>query len=489
MQSSSATTVIVVGLVNGGLLTFKHSLGVIVGANVGTTITAQLVAYRLETLAPILLVIGFALGSFKNRYKFLGKPIFYLGFLLFVVSLLSAAVQPFKTNPQVIQAITMFDNPLFGILIGALITALFQSSSVTSSIVVLMGSEGLLGINAAIPIIIGANIGTTSTALLASYYKGDVFAKRTARGHLIFNLGGALVFLPLIPVLARIVTNIGGNSGIMIANAHTIFNITSALLFLFILGPVEKFIIRTTPSRETEIIFKPKYLDKIPNDTKKALSAVKKELIHQMEILCEITHLSVRMLTAGTLKNAHRVSKLESLNDFLDDRISLVLIELSKRELTPKEAREVYVLSRISNELEQAGDMGEEFTELAQNISERGLRLLPETSEQLEYIEHELHKNISQLMSEIDSLDQKTLRKMDLRINRIERSIHSAYKQHIKRLARRKTDFFAGTAFVDALAELENCSITLRRVAKHFYNLKKKNNNNDNPPHRRHKRK
>ena len=189
IQSSTATTVITVGLVNAGIISFAQSLGIIAGANVGTTVTAQLIALNFAALAPFFIVVGFVLGFVGGKYKFLGKTIFYFGFLFLAISFLSEAVSPLKENPEVLDMMAELKNPLLGIIAGAILTMLLQSSSATTGIVVVLGAEGLLGVGAALPIIMGANIGTTSTASLSAW-RIELFANRAAGAHTIFTSSG-----------------------------------------------------------------------------------------------------------------------------------------------------------------------------------------------------------------------------------------------------------------------------------------------------------
>jgi phosphate:Na+ symporter len=197
IQSSSATSVITIGLVNAGVLSFKNSVGIIFGANIGTTVTAQLVAFKLTAFAPLFIVVGFALSLVRTRASIFGKSIFYFGFVFFSLNLISSSLQPLHNEPTLLEYLLRPQNPLLAVLAGCVFTALVQSSSVTTGLAIIFTQQGLLGLENAVPIIVGANIGTTATALIAMFNM-DLAAKKTALSHFLFNVGGVLLFIPVL---------------------------------------------------------------------------------------------------------------------------------------------------------------------------------------------------------------------------------------------------------------------------------------------------
>ena len=245
IQSSTATTVMLVGLVDAGLLTFSNSLGVIIGSNLGTTVTSQLVAFHFTNIAPLFVLLGFLVTYFGGAYKRWGKPLFYFGLVFFSLSLISLYIEPVKSNPEIIKLFSGITSIYVALLVGIIFTAIIQSSSVTSGLVVLLTGLGLLNIDQAIGVILGANIGTTSTALLASIGK-NIGARKVAIAHFLFNVLGVIMFLPFIGEFVKFVESIGGSSQQVVVNAHIIFNLTCAIIFLILLRPFEKFINRIT---------------------------------------------------------------------------------------------------------------------------------------------------------------------------------------------------------------------------------------------------
>lgn len=249
IQSSTATSVITVGLVNAGVISFASSLGLIMGANIGTCVTAQLIAFKLTALAPMFIIFGFLLSSFRNRFALFGKSIFYFGFVFFSLNLVSATLKPLQDDPRMLGMLGQDQGILFAVLAGAVFSAAVHSSSVTTGLAVVLTQQGILSLNNAIPIIMGANIGTCVTAMLAAI-KMERAAKRTALAHLFFNVGGVLMFIPLLPMINNYVKDLTMPAGNILANVHLVFNITTTAVFLLLLKPFTRFIEKITHSSE-----------------------------------------------------------------------------------------------------------------------------------------------------------------------------------------------------------------------------------------------
>ena len=241
IQSSSATSVIAVGLVNAGVLSFKSSVGIVFGANIGTTITAQLVAFKLTAFAPVFIIIGFLLSFVRSKISIFGKSIFYFGFVFFSLNLISAALAPLQNEPALTKYLIQPQNPLFAILVGCLFTAAVQSSSVTTGLAIIFTQQGLLSLENAVPLIMGANIGTTATALLAMLNM-DVAAKKTALSHFFFNVGGVLIFLPVLLLLGDRLNEFDANPAVALANIHLVFNVVASLIFVLLINPFTRLV-------------------------------------------------------------------------------------------------------------------------------------------------------------------------------------------------------------------------------------------------------
>ncbi len=241
IQSSSATSVITISLVNAGVLSFRNSVGIIFGANVGTTVTAQLVAFELTAFAPLLIILGFVMSLVRSRASIFGKSIFYFGFVFFSLNLISTSLEPLQRDPDLVNYLVQPQNPLLAILVGCLFTALVQSSSVTTGLAIIFAQQGMLSLENAVPIIMGANIGTTATALIAMFNM-DLAAKKTALSHFLFNVGGVVVFFPVFLLFADRIGAIDASPAIALANIHLVFNLGTSILFLLFLNPFTRLV-------------------------------------------------------------------------------------------------------------------------------------------------------------------------------------------------------------------------------------------------------
>lgn len=231
LQSSSAVTSLTASLVDAGVISFRASLGVLLGANVGTTATAWLVSFKLTGIGPFFIVLGTLMSVLPARVRVAGQSVFYFGLIFFALDLISATLKPLQNEPVFLSALALASVPLPGVLAGLLLTAVIQSSSVTTGLAILLVQQGTLPAEAAVPIVIGANVGSTSTALIASLGMGAT-ARSTAQANFLFNLLGMLAFFPFLPLFAETVVRQAGDPGMAVAWAHLVFNLTLAFVCL-----------------------------------------------------------------------------------------------------------------------------------------------------------------------------------------------------------------------------------------------------------------
>jgi len=241
IQSSSATSVIAISLVNAGVLSFKNSIGIIFGSNIGTTVTAQLVAFKLTAFAPLLIIAGFVVSLVRSRIAIFGKSIFYFGFVFFSLNLISTALQPLQNDAALVNYLVQPQNPFLAVLVGCAFTAVVQSSSVTTGLAIIFAQQGLLSLENAVPIVMGANIGTTATALMAMFNM-DLAAKKTAFSHFLFNVGGVVIFFPVYLLFGHYLDTIETDPAIALANIHLAFNLGTSLVFILLLGPFTRLV-------------------------------------------------------------------------------------------------------------------------------------------------------------------------------------------------------------------------------------------------------
>ncbi len=239
VQSSSATTALTVALVDAGTMSFRSSLGVLLGANIGTTSTAWLLSLKLTSIGPFFIVFGTVLSALPTRFKILGKAAFYFGFIFFSLDVIGYALRPLAQDPVFAEILSNSRMPIMGVLAGVLLTALVQSSSITTGLCILLVQQDILPAVAAIPIVIGANVGTTATALLASI-KMHKAAQRVAVANFSFNALGVLLFLPFLGTFADWIVEFGGGPGLAVAWAQLIFNVVMTAAVLMLLQLFEK---------------------------------------------------------------------------------------------------------------------------------------------------------------------------------------------------------------------------------------------------------
>lgn len=243
IQSSTTVSTLTVTMVDAGIISFRNSLLILLGTNVGTTSTAWIVTIQSQLLGPLFIILGTLVSLIPTRISTAGKSIFYFGFIFFSLSLISNALEPVKNDPQIVAWLMTAENPFLGVFYGILITIIIQSSSVVVGLVIVLVTQDVMALEAAIPVIIGANVGTTSTAFLVSLQMSDS-AKLTALTNFLFNFTGMLLIFPFIPLLEQLVRWLTGVPGVQVAYALTISNLITSVFFLLLLNPVYRLLAR-----------------------------------------------------------------------------------------------------------------------------------------------------------------------------------------------------------------------------------------------------
>lgn len=244
MQSSTAVSIMAISLVEGGLLSFTNSLGIIFGANIGTTITTSLIAFQLLEIAPFILVFGFLLMKVESKWKRFGKAVFYFGLIFSALFIISVLVEPLKTNPFIISILEHTSGIFLSIVIGVVLSTILQASSVVSGLAIILAGAGLIGFEQSFSIILGANIGTTTTGLIASLVVGKN-AKRVAMAHFLFNVLGVLLILPFFSYFKDLMVFLSKSIEVQVAVGHVLFNVLSAIIALVLVRPFEWLVVKT----------------------------------------------------------------------------------------------------------------------------------------------------------------------------------------------------------------------------------------------------
>ena len=468
IQSSSATTVMVVGFVNAGLMNLAQAAGIIMGANIGTTITAQLVAFKLDTIAPIFVFVGAMMVMFvkgKKRRE-IGNIILGFGILFVGMGTMSGAMKPLTSLPVFQEILTTVGQHWYlGIIAGAVITAVLQSSSATTGILVALATAGAIDIKMALPIIFGCNIGTCVTAMLATIGTNKT-AHRAAMLHFIFNVAGTVIFLPFLLTgwLGDLVSYFSDNVTRQIANSHTIFNIVNTLIMVPLIPVLCKIVEKIIPGEDDEKVG-PKYIDDRLLETPViAAGQVVKETLRMANKAKTSLELAMTAFMKNDESTAQKVYENEEVINNLEECITTYLVKLSKCELSDKEKNIVASTFHIVNDIERIGDHAENLADLTvQKINKK----LQYSEDAIKEMTNMYQTTLKALDVSIDSYENRDTEKAKNIVD-IEAAIDKQNKKyrdlHIRRLHEGTCNAYAGAIFLDLLSNLE-------RIGDHSTNI------------------
>lgn len=466
LQSSSTTTVMIVGFVNSGLMTLTQAVGTIMGANIGTTITAQIVSFNIYSLAYPLIAVGalFYYFSQKKMKRYGGMGVLGFGLLLLGLSTMSASVSPVREyEPFLRLLVTIGDRPLLGILAGALFTAVIQSSSATTGLVIAFSWQGILSLPAGLALIVGANLGTCITVVLASL-NAPISAKRAALSHVLLNLSGVLLFVIFRRPFTSLVLMTGGTVARQIANAHTLFNIFTTLIVFPLLPYFVKSVTALVPGDDAILETKPKYLDDRLIQTPGALISAQKEALRMGSLAVDMVEQAVSAFTDGNTDHLDEIERGEEVVNSLEKAITAYLAKANQHSMNETEAREIVNLMHVVNDLERMADHAVNIAELA-DARETGKHELSDAAKE----------DLQKMFGEVDRISRGVLEALgdqdvdkatcligeDDKVDDLEKRYRT---NHIARLNQGLCSPDVGVLFLDAVSNLE-------RVADHAHNI------------------
>jgi phosphate:Na+ symporter len=483
LQSSSAVTVMVVGFVNAGLMALKQAISVIMGANIGTTLTAWIVASiswfgkaKISAYALPLIALGFGLTFFckSGRTRSYGYAILGLGVLFLGLAFMKDAFGSLEDSDLMERTMVKFaEHPILGVLVGTFFTIILQSSSATIAVVQVLALNGLISFQAAIPIILGDNIGTTITAQIAAI-GGNSAARRSAMAHSMFNIIGVAYMLIFIytGLYARMITAMfrgitADNVVWAIAASHSIFNIANTLVFIPFIGWLERLttvLVRTKPS---ELDAKPKYLEEhLLSTPPLALEQTRREIIR----MTKIARTAFNEAVEGFLNNDRRilakVAAKEEAVDNLQTEITRYLIALSRKRLNEESSQKLPVLLHTVNDIERVSDHAENLVEIAEKKIDQRLETTQMADSEIRTMVSEADAMIADVMEALAQSDHALARralKREENINRMQMEFRS---NHIDRLNRGECGLLPGLVFMDMLANIEKIGDHLTNVAQ-----------------------
>ena len=480
VQSSSATTVMVIGFVNAGLLGLKQAITVIIGANIGTTFTAWLVSsmsvFKISQYALPAIGIGFAIMSLgRTKKKHWGQVLFGFGILFIGLHYMKEAFDPLKDSESVKNIFITFSNyPLLGVLAGLVFTVLLQSSSATIAIVQVLAFNGVITFDAAIPIILGDNIGTTITAQLSAV-GANINARRAAMSHTLFNVIGTvymLIFVYLGWFSQFIDFIIPGeitltNIMFYIAISHSTFNVINTLVFLPFVGLLEQVSVWLVPKGEDSVDFGTQYLEKHLLETPTlALEQVHQENAYMMTIARKAVTNAIDSFLGDDLKKVAKVLELETVTDNLQSEITQYIVELSQRNLLPGESRSLPVLIHNVNDLERIGDHAQNLAELTKRKVEDKMIFSDEAVKEINLIWDQVRAMFEEAESALKNNDIDAAKRMltlEKNINTLENDLKHA---HIERLHEGKCQMNSGFIFIEFIDNLEKIADRLTNIAQ-----------------------
>ncbi len=472
IQSSSGTTVITVGLVSAGLMTLRQAIGVIMGANIGTTVTAFIIGIDIGEYAyPILLSGAVMLFFFKSaKIQNLGQIFFGFGGLFIGLDLMSSGLSPLRHLPLFTDLILeMSHSPILSVFVGTIFTLIVQSSSATIGILQGLYAENLISLEAALPVLFGDNIGTTITAVLAAI-GANIVAKRAAAIHVLFNVSGAIIFLLFLGLFTHFIVWVTGTlhleAKMQIAFAHGTFNIVNTLIQLPFIGAWAYLVTKLLPEREKQKEKIALYLDEtlIEKSPSIAIGQAKKEVIHMGNLSLDGLRSAYSYLKSNNPDEAIFANMLEKNINQLDEEITKYLVKIFPHSISPGDSNELQALLNLVCDIERIGDHSENIIEQINYMNERNI-VLSEDAKNEVYEMFEL--TINSVALSIEALEQGNLTKarrvyeLEDQIDEMERYLR---KQHIHRLNHGDCTPKSGLTYTDLLSNLE-------RIGDHAHNV------------------
>ena len=475
IQSSTGVTVITVGLVSASLLTLRQAIGIIMGANIGTTVTSFIIGFKLGEYALPLIFLGTMFLFFtKNRtVNNIGRILFGVGGIFYALNLISAGMSPLKDLPQFKEyMVTLGQNPILGVVAGAVITVLIQASSATIGILQGLYAGGFLDLKGSLPVLFGDNIGTTLTVIIAAA-GANVSAKRVAATHVTFNVLGTILCLILLGPFTSMIEYFQAllhlSPEMTIAFSHGAFNVSNTIVQFPFIGALAYFVTKLIPGEDEVVKYEPLYLDEqlIKQAPSIALGNAKKELLHLGNYAVKAFDLSYDYIINSNEKVAEKGHKTEEAINTIDEKLTRYLISLSSEALSQKESEVLTNILDSSRDLERIGDHAEALINLNDYLQRKNVQFSEAALEELAEIYLKTSEFVKDALESVENNDLEKAQALIERhedINKMERVLR---KTHIKRLNNGECSTQAGVNFIDIISHYT-------RVSDHAMNLAEK---------------
>ena len=468
LQSSAATTVMSVGLVNAGVMTLKQAFSVVMGANIGTTFTAQLIAFKLTDYFTVMIFVGAMTRVLAKRKKgqFIGQILLGFGLLMLGMKVLSAAASPLRSSPVFVEFVSRFaDNPALGVIVGIIFTIMVQSSAATVGILMAMAGQGLLPLEGAIPVLLGDNIGTCLTAIVAAS-RSNTSAKQVALSHVLFNSFGCVIFLAFLPLFVKVVLAISpaGDIARQIANSHSAFNVLNTLIFLPLITPFTHLIEKLLPDKGDKISVKPLYLNDAMLATPSiAIVLAEKEVIRMGEVARKNMHAAVESLVKYDPAKVQYVLEHEPIVDKLNEEITRYLTHISEKGLGSSLSAKHMALMHACIDLERIGDHAQTLVKRSRKIFEEKIVISPEAQQEIAEIGKLMEHSLEVSMESFAKNDPKLAEEAWSVCRQVKAAQKEMRKNHIRRLNEGTCHPDSGLVFLEIL-------INMKRTSDHAIN-------------------
>lgn len=474
IQSSSACTVMVVSFVNSGLMNLYQAAGVILGANIGTTITSQLVSFNLSKIAPLILLVGVVVMMFtkKEKVRKVAEVVVGFGILFVGLSTMSQAMANMKNEPQVVNLLMSLKNPFLATLMGFALTAVIQSSSVTVSIVLLLANQDLLPLPITLYIILGCNIGACATAMLASM-TGKKDAKRAALIHLLFNIiGTVIIYIALFVAgdqIVELIRSISADNGRFVANAHTMIKIAQVIMLFPFTGWLVKMTYLIVPGEDQKVGYRESYQlkyigDKVVFNPATAVVEVVKELERMASLAEENLNRAMNALITLDEEDIEEVYEVEKNINFLNHAITDYLVKINQTTLPIEDLNSLGALFHVVNDIERIGDHAENVADAARQRKEEGVSISKEAQKELGDMLEMVNKIIRYAVEMFAKSDETHMQEIITLEDQVDEKERELQKKHVERLTKGECSPEAGMIFSDIVSGLE-------RVADHATNI------------------
>ncbi|PKN73121.1 MAG: hypothetical protein CVU52_07350 [Deltaproteobacteria bacterium HGW-Deltaproteobacteria-10] len=474
-QSSSAAIALTIGLVSAGLISFNSSLAIILGADIGTTLTAQFVIWRFTEISPIFISIGGLLWLVcRDRWKIAGEMIFYFGLIFFGLEMINLAVQPLKSSPGFLNYFAQTRNPLFGIGLGIVVTGIVHASAIPIGILVLLAQQHVVDLENALPIIMGANIGTTVTALLVGTV-GTVSGKRSAMSHLVFKCAGVLLILIFMPYFLALLRILSSSVAQQIVLSHFLLNLLIVLVFVFFLKPFARLMNKIMPGLDDPLPLWPEFLNHNHlSDAEMALGDVQKELQREMIIVQKMFTNSINLIVCPAESKKRDISYIETLVNNLRTQIIKFLWQVSARRLSARHSQKLFAYTAITNDIESIGNHIVWITDLVIQKTAKKIKFSDSGERELAEIIDLVSRNLNDAKMIIALPDEQIIRGIITREEEVDIKVKDSRESHIRRFHRRLCQAEAGPFFVEMLIHLERISDHCNNIAEYMLDIKEK---------------